>query len=80
MINMRLNGRVLVVLAIPLLAGIAACGKDFLVEDPKNIITAENLYTNLAGFDAGLNAIYAQVRREHQGRSVGDLAKGSLKH
>ena len=69
MINMRLNGRLLVVLAIPLLAGIAACGKDFLVEDPKNIITAENLYTNAAGFDAGLNAIYAQVRREHQGRS-----------
>jgi hypothetical protein len=69
MINKRLNGRFVIVLAIPLLAGIAACGKDFLVENPKNIITAENLYTNLAGFDAGLNAIYAQVRREHQGRS-----------
>jgi hypothetical protein len=69
MINMRLNGRLLIVLAIPVLAGVAACGKDFLVEQPKNIITAENLYTNLAGFENGLNGIYAQVRREHQGRN-----------
>lgn len=48
---------------------LGACGEDFLVEDPPNIIVADNLYTNAAGFDAGLNALYAEVRREREGRS-----------
>jgi len=46
-----------------------ACNSDddFLTESPKNIIVADNLYTNLAGFEAGLNALYANVRRERYG-------------
>lgn len=52
-----------VVLALP------ACSSDddFLTENPKTIIVADNLYTNLAGFEAGLNALYANVRRERYG-------------
>ncbi|HEU4632284.1 MAG TPA: RagB/SusD family nutrient uptake outer membrane protein [Gemmatimonadaceae bacterium] len=46
-----------------------ACGSDFLVEDPPDIIVADNLYTDPAGFEAGLNALYAEVRREREGRS-----------
>lgn len=57
--------------ALVLLAGTAAsataCGKDFLVEDPPHIIVADNLYTSLSGFEAGINGLYAQVRRERQG-------------
>lgn len=48
------------------LASLAACG-DMLTEDPPHIIVADNLYTDYAGFRAGLNALYAQVRRERQG-------------
>ncbi|HEU4632279.1 MAG TPA: RagB/SusD family nutrient uptake outer membrane protein [Gemmatimonadaceae bacterium] len=47
--------------------GLAACGDDLLVEAPKDIIVADNLYTNPAGFEAGLNALYAQVRKERNG-------------
>lgn len=52
------------ILALP-----AACSSDdaFLTENPKNIIVADNLYTNAAGFEAGLNALYANVRRERYG-------------
>jgi hypothetical protein len=48
---------------------LASCKSDdsFLTENPKNIIVADNLYTNLAGFEAGLNALYANVRRERYG-------------
>lgn len=53
-----------------LLAGPAACNSDeILTEHPKDIIVADNLYTNLAGFEAGLNALYFQVRRERNGQS-----------
>jgi hypothetical protein len=48
---------------------VTACGSDFLVEDPPDIIVADNLYTDIAGFQAGLNALYAEVRREREGRS-----------
>jgi hypothetical protein len=47
----------------------AACDTDkLLTENPKDIIVADNLYTNLEGFEAGLNALYAQVRRERWGQ------------
>jgi hypothetical protein len=67
--NTRLKTRLR--FALVLFAGTAAsataCGKDFLVEDPPHIIVAENLYTSLSGFEAGINGLYAQVRRERQG-------------
>ncbi|HEU4642213.1 MAG TPA: RagB/SusD family nutrient uptake outer membrane protein [Gemmatimonadaceae bacterium] len=47
--------------------GLAACSQDFLTESPPHIITAENLYTDSTGFEAALNALYAQVREERYG-------------
>lgn len=56
-------------LALALLGGATACNSDaLLTETPKDIIVADNLYTNLEGFEAGLNALYAQVRRERWGQ------------
>jgi starch-binding outer membrane protein, SusD/RagB family len=57
--------------ALALAGGAAACGDAFLTESPKDIIVADNLYTDRAGFDAGLNALYAQVRRERAGSDDG---------
>lgn len=48
--------------------GPLACNSDkILTEHPKDIVVAEDLYTSLAGFEAGLNGLYAQVRRERYG-------------
>jgi len=49
--------------------GLTSCKADFLTESPPNIIVADNLYTDLAGFESGLNALYAQVRKEREGTS-----------
>ena len=48
-----------------------ACAKDLLDEKPPHLITSETLFTNVAGFEAGLNGLYAQVRRERE-PSYGD--------
>lgn len=48
--------------------GVTACD-GILDENPPHIIVADNLYTDLAGFEAGLNGLYAQVRRERSGAS-----------
>ncbi len=55
----------LAALAMPL----AGCGDDFLSVPPKTIITGDNLYRDAAGFEAGLNGLYAQVRRERNGQN-----------
>jgi hypothetical protein len=48
----------------------AGCNADeMLTEKPPHVIVADNLLTDLAGFDAALNAQYAQARREKQGHS-----------
>lgn len=45
-----------------------SCNTDkLLVEHPKDVIVAENLFQNTAGFDAALNALYNEVRRERLG-------------
>ena len=54
-------------------AGLLACNEDFLTESPPNIIVPENLYTDLAGFQAGLNALYAQARKVREGASGTNL-------
>jgi hypothetical protein len=46
---------------------VASCSDELLTETPKDIIVADNLYTNPDGFEAGLNALYAQVRKERNG-------------
>lgn len=54
--------------ALALCAAVTACNSDsLLTESPKDIVVADNLYMNPEGFEAGLNALYAQVRRERWG-------------
>lgn len=49
----------------------AGCSDEYLVENPPHIIAADNLYTDLAGFEAGLNGLYNHFRRERSGSSYG---------
>jgi hypothetical protein len=42
----------------------SACNDDFLSEDPKSFASPNNLYTDLTGFEAGLNSLYANLRYE----------------
>ncbi len=59
----------LVGVATLMVAPVACNSDDILTEHPKDIIVADNLYTNLAGFEAGLNALYFEVRRERFGQA-----------
>ena len=46
----------------------SSCSQDyFLEEKPKDIISADNLYVNYAGFQAGINGLYSYVLKERQG-------------
>lgn len=57
-------------LVLTALGGTTSCNSDdILTERPKDIIVADNLYTDLNGFEAGLNALYFEVRRERFGQS-----------
>jgi len=46
---------------------VSACSKSWLDETPPHLITTETLYTNLNGFEAGLNGLYSLVRAEREG-------------
>ena len=52
--------------------------KNYLIEEPKHIITSESLYTNLAGFESGLNGMYALVRQEREGWDGVDYLRGEM--
>jgi len=54
-----------------LLGMFAGCSESYLEEDPPHIIAADNLYTDLTGFEAGLNGLYAQFRMERGGATFG---------
>jgi starch-binding outer membrane protein, SusD/RagB family len=43
------------------------CSKELLDEKPPHLITTETLYTTRAGFETGLNGLYALVRMEYTG-------------
>ncbi len=43
---------------------LSACSKDMLDEKTPHIITSESLYSSLAGYETGLNGLYALVRVE----------------
>lgn len=68
------------ILYIIILFVITSCSESWLEEKPPHLITTETLYTNLNGFEAGLNGLYALVRGEREGRGtssdnlVADLA------
>lgn len=55
-----------------------ACSKDLLDEKPAHLITSETLFTNVAGFEAGLNGLYAQVRREREAAYGSHSMMGSM--
>ena len=55
-------------LALIAAASATACNTDeILTEHPKTVLVPDNLYVDVAGFEAGLNALYFQVRRERYG-------------
>jgi hypothetical protein len=54
---------VIVILFVIFLFG---CEAD-LSEKPPHLITSETLYSNLAGFETGLNGAYSLIRKEHNG-------------
>ena len=55
---------IVIISSVMLIAG--GCSKDYLEEKPPHLITAETLYVNLDGFEAGLNGLYSLVRRERE--------------
>ncbi|GAA3604711.1 RagB/SusD family nutrient uptake outer membrane protein [Flavivirga amylovorans] len=48
------------------------CSENELIENPPNVIAPISLYKDLAGFENGLNGLYAQWARERSGTSYGD--------
>lgn len=52
-------------LCLGLIIGLAACSKDFLVEEPKDDIFADNLLVDYTGFRSMQSALYALVRDEY---------------
>ncbi len=68
---MKLYNKITIcILASVLFAG---CSKDLLEEDSPSIILADNLYKDKAGFDAGINGLYDQVRRSRSGNTYGSV-------
>ncbi len=57
---------------------LASCSKEELTEVPPHLITSETLYTNFAGFDAGLNGIYALIRQTDEGLNGGSSLTSDL--
>ncbi|MEJ7691858.1 RagB/SusD family nutrient uptake outer membrane protein [Daejeonella sp.] len=66
----KLNKIVIALLIVTLFHG---CSKDALVENSPSVVLPENLYVNKAGFDAGINGLYDQVRRSRSGNTLGSV-------
>ncbi len=56
----------------------AGCSEDYLTEQPPHLLTAETIYTSLDGFEAGLNGLYALVRKEREGLSTSSTLVATL--
>lgn len=65
--------RVLSIFLVILLFG---CTEDLLNEKPPHLITTESLYSTLAGFETGLNGLYASLRLERQTTTDIELRAG----
>lgn len=63
--------RRMAVLALLVLTPLGCNTDKLLTEHPRDIIVADNLYTNVDGFEAGLNALYAQARLIRRGQVGG---------
>lgn len=57
-----------IVIAFVAIFVMESCSDKWLEEKPPHLITTETLYTNLNGFEAGLNGLYSLVRGEREGR------------
>ncbi len=55
-----------------------SCSDDFLNQDTQDIIAPDNLFVDEAGFNAGLNGLYANVRIERAGLPNNDNPIGSV--
>ncbi|MEX0772805.1 MAG: RagB/SusD family nutrient uptake outer membrane protein [Balneolales bacterium] len=63
-----MNTRLINIIALfAVVINVLGCASDWLDEDPPHILTVETVYSDLEGFEAGLNGLYAEVRREHEG-------------
>ncbi len=62
-----MNNKLLSIIFIVLISFCLACEEnELLKENPRDRLTAENLYVTPEGFENGLNALYAMVRRERE--------------
>lgn len=59
-------------LGLSLGAALASCKKSALVENPPNIIVADNLFNNYDGYQNALNGLYYEVRRSRSGVTTSD--------
>ncbi len=59
-----------------ILFSISSCSEDFLDEDPPNILVAENLFVDKSGFEAALNGLYHEFRKERMGSNGQNEAGG----
>ena len=62
-----------VVITFILMLMIASCSKDTLDEKPPHLLSSVNLYKSLAGFETGLNGLYALARMEREGGNGGRM-------
>ncbi|MEW4923955.1 RagB/SusD family nutrient uptake outer membrane protein [Algibacter sp. 2305UL17-15] len=62
---------------LALLLTIVSCSDNFLEQNTPHIIAADNLYVDEAGFDAGLNGLYALARMERAGVPTDNSPSGS---
>jgi hypothetical protein len=69
--------KIQIVFFLGLVAMITSCNDDFLLEEPKDSLFADNLFENKDGFQQGLNAVYAYARQERTERG-GDSHEVSL--
>src|SRR4051812_39868405 len=54
-------------LILSVCVSLVSCKKSRLDELPPNFTTADLLYSNAEGFDAGLNGLYSLIREERNG-------------
>lgn len=47
------------------------CSEDILKENPPNLIYSEDLYSDLAGLESGINGLYSLMRYEREGLNEG---------
>src|SRR3546814_589325 len=50
---------------------LSGCKEEWLDEKPPHLVTSGTVYTNLAGFETGINGLYALVRLEKSGSGDG---------